>query len=252
MKFKLINFPEGLWFDLQFESNSVDLVIKDLFDYREYWTHVKNSYVHEEYPEQVDTEHFPDFSWDTVPTWIRYRKNPNNIPERNRKPWNFNSGDLKDNEIESIAKNNFLSWYGLNTPDHVVATWERIKSVPTMNHRHKSIYYWNAESYWGVDGLGIEQEFLREGAVGTNGRKLYDHENPRMREWWLAHGLQMANNPSGDGVFTDNTMSRECDNGVGCLETTPKSVMVKDLAESVPDDRLVMGNYLRQMIDTGK
>jgi len=47
------------------------------------------------------------------------------------------------------------------------------------------------------------------------------------------------------------TISRECDNQACSLETTDKSIMVKSLAEAVPDDVLDIGNYLRQMIDGG-
>jgi len=245
---RLINFPEGLWYELSYKSDSIDLVIKSLANYEEYWVHVRNTYTTEEYPEQVHTDHFPEFNWDTVPTWTRFRKNANVIPEANRQPWNYNSGPWTDNEIESIARNNFLSWYGLNTPDHVIETWERIKSKDAS---HKTMYYWNAESFWGTSGIGLEQSYLSVGTVGTGGRKLYDHSNPEMREWWVAHGLEMSQQASSNGVFTDNTISRECDNQACNLETTDKSIMVKSLAEAVPDDVLDIGNYLRQMIDGG-
>ena len=61
----------------------------------------------------------------------------------------------------------------------------------------------------------------------------------------------MSQQEFSDGVFTDNTISRECDNQACNLETTDKSIMVRDLAESVNDDDLDIGNYLRQMIDGG-
>lgn len=249
MNIRLVNFPEGLWFELAYKSDSIDLVIKSLANYKEYWAHVRNSYVVGEYAEQVHTDHFPDFNWDKVPTWVRFRKNSNVVA--NPQPWNYNAGPWKDEEIELIAKNHFLSWYGLNTPEHVIETWERIKNVPAANHTHKSIYYWNAESFWGTDGIGLQQDYLRSGAVGTGGRKLYDHTNLAMRDWWVAHGLEMSQQAASDGVFTDNTISRECDNAMCDLEGTDKSKMVKRLAETVPDDVLDIGNYLRQMIDTG-
>ena len=248
MNIRLVNFPDGLWYELSYKNDSIDLVIKSLANYKEYWVHVRTTYTTDEYPEQEHTDHFPDFNWDTVPTWTRFRKNANIIPDNNKKAWNYNSGPWKDEEIESIAKNNFLSWYGLNTPEHVIETWERIKS---KDPRHKTMYYWNAESFWGTSGIGIEQSYLSVGTVGTGGRKLYNHSNPDMRAWWLAHGLEMSQQASSDGVFTDNTISRECDNQVCNLETTDKSIMVRSLAEGAPDDVLDIGNYLRQMIDGG-
>lgn len=243
---RLENFVEGLWFELSFKSDTVDLVIKSLANYKEYWNHVRTSYVVGEYPEQEHTEHFPEFSWNTVPTWTRFRKNANVVA--NPQPWNYNAGPWTDDEIKSIAENNFLSWYGLNTPEHVIDTWERIKDV---NDTHKTLYYWNAESFWGTDGIGLQQEFLRDGVVGTGGRKLYDHTNPAMQAWWVAHGLEMSQQASSDGVFTDNSISRECDNAQCDLELTDKSLMVRKLAEDVPDNVLDIGNYLRQMIDDG-
>mmetsp|Transcript_17154 Transcript_17154/g.37032 ORF Transcript_17154/g.37032 Transcript_17154/m.37032 type:complete len:808 (+) Transcript_17154:150-2573(+) len=247
---RLVNFPEGLWFELSFKADSVDLVIKSLANYKEYWVHVRTSYKEGEYAEQVHTDHFPDFDWDTVPTWTRFRKNAHT--PANPKPWNFNAGPYTDEEIESIANNHFLSWYGLNTPDHVIETWKRIKDASRAAGRdHKTMYYWNAESFWGTEGIGLKNEYLRSGAVGTNGRKLYDHSNPEMRDWWVAHGLEMSQDESSDGVFTDNTISRECDNRACDLEATDKSIMVKKLATMVPDNVLDIGNYLRQMIDDG-
>lgn len=44
-----------------------------------YWTRVKATYV-TNYLEQASTEHFPNFSWDKVPRWISFRKNPNQGP----------------------------------------------------------------------------------------------------------------------------------------------------------------------------
>ena len=248
MNIRLTNFQEGLWFELSYKADTIELIIKSLANYKEYWVHVRRTYTTEEYPEQEFTDHFPDFSWDTVPTWTRFRKNANVIPDANKKPWNFNSGPWNDDEIESIARNNFISWYGLNTPDHVEETWERIKE---KDPSHKTMYYWNAESFWGVSGIGLKDEYLTVGKVGTGGRKLYDHSNPEMREWWLSHGLEMSQNQYSNGVFTDNTISRECDNQACDLEATDKSIMVRDLAENVPDNVLDIGNYLRQMIDGG-
>ena len=118
---------------------------------------------------------------------------------------------------------------------------------------HKTMYYWNVESFWGTDGIGLEQSYLKVGTVGTGGRKLYDHSNPDIRTWWVNHGLEMSQQEFSDGVFTYNTISRECDNQACDLETTDKSIMVRELAETVRDDDydLDIGNYLRQIIDGG-
>ena len=253
MNFHLVNFPEGLWFELSYKSDSINLVIKSLANYKDYSESYRDTYPYEEYPEQVHTDHFPDFSWDTVPTWTRLSKNLHfikNMNSPNRGSWNTNMGPWSDEDLDLISKQHFLSWYGLNTPEHVTQTYDRIKGFdPT----HKTLFYWNAETWWGAgsEGSGLQQDYLREGVFGTNDRKLYDHSNPNMRNWWKNYGLDRANHPSSDGVFTDNTISRECDNGTCDLEATDKSIMVKELAQSVPDEKLDIGNYLRNMIDGG-
>ena len=263
MNIRLVNFPEGLWFEWSYKGDSIDLIIKSLANYKDYSQSYRESYPYEEYPEQVHTDHFPEHSFDTVPTWTRFSKllkPPAGKVNRN-KAHNFKAGPWSEEQIDLIAKKHQLSWYGLNCPAHVTETMERIKDAdPT----HKTMYYWNAESLWGTGStcnLGEQDDYFRTDAVGTNGRTLYDHTNPEMNDWWLDFGLTMANHPSSDGVFTDNTISRECDrypshwdNGIPApcdLETTPKSNMIRDLAQQVPDDKLDIGNYLRNMVDGG-
>lgn len=261
MNIRLVNFPEGLWFEWAYHNDSIDLIIKSLANYKDYSQSYRDSYPDEEYPEQVHTDHFPDHSFDTVPTWTRFSKKLHLPGKINRgKPDNFNAGPWSEEDIDLIAKKHYLSWYGLNSADHITEIWDRIKDAdPT----HKTMYYWNAETLWGTtdQGTGAQPDYFRSDVVGTNDRPLFDHSNTEMRDWWVKFGLTMANHPSSNGVFTDNTISRECDrkksdwengNAAACdLETTDKSVMVRDLAQAVPDDRLDIGNYLRNMVDGG-
>lgn len=239
MNIRVENFAEGLWFEIKFNAGSIDLIIKSLANYKEYWNRVKNTFDVAEYSESPNTAHFPKFSWDTIPTWVRYRKN-------------LNKYSFDNEELESIATNHHLSWYGLGTPDHVKDIMTRIKAY---NPDHRTMLYWNAESYWGTSNVGFNDAWLKP-AVGTGDRVLYDHTIPAMRDWWVNHAKTMATHPAIDGVFTDNTLSPECDNA-GCLndglslETTIKSLMVKRLAEELPADVLDVGNYLRQYYDTG-
>jgi hypothetical protein len=189
MKFQLKNFGEGLWFELVFNTGSIDLIIKSLSDYGEYWARVKNTFL-EDYPSQQSTDHFPTFSWDTVPTWIRFRKN-------------IAINEYTDAELESIATNHHLSWYGLYTPDHVKEVQSRIKGFKAD---HTTMLYWNAESYWGSEIDTFNEAWLT-GELGSGDRPLYDYSNPAMRDWWGGHAKLMANHPNISGVFTDNTMS---------------------------------------------
>jgi hypothetical protein len=230
MNIKLRNFQEGLWFEIIYKNKSIDLVIKSLDDYSEYWNRVRRTYTGD-YPTQTSTAHFPNFSWETIPTWIRYRKN-------------INTDTFDDDELISIANNNHLSWYGLGTPEHVVDMATRIKNQKAS---HTFLMYWNAQSYWGMDIDTFSQAWLDCGNQGTGGRCSYNHSKSAMRNWWVNHAKLMDNYDVIDGVFTDNTRS----SGVADQSTTIKSNMIKRLAEEMPTDSLKVGNYLRQYDNNG-
>ena len=85
--------------------------------------------------------------------------------------------------------------------------------------------YWNAESYWGTSDVGFNEDWLMD-KTGTGEQGLYDYLNPNMRQWWNNHVQTMASKASVNGVFKDNTLIPECENG-GCdLETTEKSLII--------------------------
>ena len=220
MKFKLIGFQSGLWFEIVNRNDRVDLVIKSLYDYSQYWNQVKNSYTGD-YPPQESTDKFPEFSWEFVPRWISFRKNPN-------------KGPFTEEDINSIASNNHISWFGLGAPEDVIQMAESIKVI---NPKYKMLLYWNSESYWGSDIDTFQEEWLEPGVVGTGDRPSYDHSIPEMRSWWIQHAVEMDQNTVIDGVFADNTREPA---------ETDKSQMIQLLAETLPDNSLKMGNFLRQ------
>mmetsp|Transcript_8534 Transcript_8534/g.19101 ORF Transcript_8534/g.19101 Transcript_8534/m.19101 type:complete len:864 (-) Transcript_8534:217-2808(-) len=230
----LENFEDkGLWFEIAFNVDSISLLIKSLTSYSDYWRRVEITY-NGEYPESTSTAHFPGFSWDTIPTWVRFRKN-------------IARYEYSDAELESVANNHWLSWYGLGNPAHVKDVTQRIKGY---NETHRTMLYWNAESYWGTTDVGFNDEWIAPGS-GTGARALYDYNNPDMRDWWVDHAKMMTSDENIDGQFTDNTLSPECDNG-GCdLERSVKALMIKRLALELPSDTLKVGNFLRQGYDGG-
>ena len=225
LKIKLVGFDKGLWLEMEYKLDRIELMIKSLDDYSQYWNRVRLTYVGD-YPAQNSTSHFPEFSWDTVPRWISFRKNPN-------------KGPFTQEEIDSIATNNYISWFGLGTPQSVIDMTQSIKDV---NPKYKMLLYWNAESYWGSNITSFKEEWLKENVVGTGDRAIYDHSIPEMREWWIDHALQMDSESAIDGVFTDNTRT---------ASGTDKSQMIKLLAERLPSGSLKLGNFLRQRDDDG-
>lgn len=253
LKFRLEGFPEGLWFEMAYKSDSIDLVIKSLASYQEYHVLVRRNFLHEagEYPASTESDRtrFPAFAWNKVPTWVRYYKN---------------KSPLEDDEKATIASHP-LSWLGLGTPTFIQDTLGAIKA---KNQTHTALYYWNAEAYWG--GWGPEtpgfplpngEEFFDPDNYGTGDRRLWDWEVPEFRTWWQQRPKAMIAESNGniDGVMTDNTMSLECKSNswqtAGCdHRETVKSQTIKQLAVDLnaPEyNGLDIGNYLRQNFNDG-
>jgi len=53
MNVRVENFAEGLWFEIKFNAGSIDLIIKSLANYKEYWNRVKNTFDVAEYPGEL-------------------------------------------------------------------------------------------------------------------------------------------------------------------------------------------------------
>jgi len=236
MKIKLIDFPEGLWFEIMSSNNDVNLVIKSLTDYSEYYGGDGYS---GDYPFQTSQEHYPDFSWDRVSKWVSYRK----IPAKFGKPKN----KFTPEEIEWIANNNYMSWYGLDTVEYIL---ELAKDIKKINPKYKQLLYWNSYGYWGEKIDTFNEDWLKYEIINgqrvhvTKGqRRFYNHSIPEMRQWWIDHALSMISHKliNGDrvinGVFSDATRSN-----IG----TDHSNMIEQLQNALPADCIKMGNFLRQ------
>jgi len=238
MKIKLINFPiqDGLWFEIKNRKNDVNLVIKSLADYSEYSTGGGYS---GEYPFQESQEHYPEFSWNHVSKWVSYRKMP--------AQWNKPKNIFTQEEIEWIANNNYMSWFGLESVDYIL---ELAKDIKQVNPKYKQLLYWNSYGYRGVEIDTFNEDWLQYEMI--NGKRVhiqkgqqryYNHSIPEMRQWWIDHALKMTSHklPNGDrvinGVFSDATRS-----DIG----TDHSNMIEELQNALPADCIKMGNFLRQ------
>lgn len=239
LNIKLVGFPEGLWFEIKRAGPKINLFIKSLTDYSEYFWGAGYS---GDYPFQVAHGHYPPFAWDTVPKWISYRKKPNRDDSKFTKE-----------EITSIATTNAMSWYGLVTVDEIVEVAEALK---VANPEYKQLLYWNSFAYWGAPISSFNEGWLKYKVVGgkrwyltmvdnkyvylkdtTNKRRYYNHALPAMRQWWINHVIMMTSKPSIDGVFCDATRSN-----MG----TDHSNMIEKLMNTLPSTVIKMGNFLRQ------
>ena len=131
-----------------------------------------------EYDEQSSTAHFPEWSWDTVQTYIKARLN---TAKR----------DWTQNDFQLIADSR-LAWYGLGSAETVTTMAENVKAY---NDQFKFMFYWNSKTIWGEasDEVGWNDEWALGGVTATGARasQLYNHSIPAMRQWWLNHALLM-------------------------------------------------------------
>ena len=229
---KLVGLPlsRGLWYEIKNKVDGADLVLKSLTDYTEYWIcpKWKTPYYSGEYDEQSSTAHFPEWSWDTVQTYIKFRLNTN-------------KRDWTEDDYQLIADSH-LAWFGLGAPETVASMAESVKAY---NEDFKFMFYWNSKTIWGdaTDEYGWNDEWALGGvtASGARASQLYDHSIPAMREWWIDHALLMDSYDAVDGVWVDQ--ARDQDN-----DPNPEhSQMVKELAEEpLLANSLKVGNILRQ------
>lgn len=232
IQIKLLGFPlsRGLWYEIKNRADGADLVLKSLADYTEYWIFPRwnTPYYSGEYDEQTSTAHFPEWSWGTVQTYIKFRLNTN------KRSWN-------EDDFQLIADSH-LAWFGLGAPETVASMAASIKEY---NEHFKFMFYWNSKTIWGeaTDEYGWNDEWALGGVTGSGARasQLYDHTIPAMREWWIDHALLMNSYDDIDGIWVDQARDKD-------TEPNPEhSQMVKELAEEpLLANSLKVGNILRQ------
>lgn len=128
-----------------------------------------------------------------------------------------NDSPLTEDELATIATHQ-ISWLGINTPTYIQETLGAIKG---KNQTHKTLYYWNAESYWGGWGPSTPGFPANGGEAwfdccnfGTNGRRLWEWTVAAFRTWWLDRPKTMIAESNGN-----------IDGGENCVEFDPLSVI---------------------------
>jgi len=239
----LRKFAPGLWFELQYNDDQIQLVIKRLSDYSEYWG---DRFTNEDiYDEETDQSGFPaEYSWEKVPRWMNIRKNQ----------------AFKQSELKTIANKNAIvkvaSLAGkLTNEEGSVDTTEKLK---ILNQSLVTICYWNSMVYWGLYKAfepELPESWLRwvykngQWVLLTQGnaknpRKFYNQDVPEMRKWWTDSAVSMVSEDSFDGIFIDKAADPRTEMTAGHRQ------MITELAEEIkkiPKPRFYMGNALRQM-----
>jgi hypothetical protein len=204
------------------------------------------------YPEEERDrqDDFPVFSWDTVPRWLAIR----------------NADVYSDDQIETIANNYQLvllekaNKAGFDTVDEGIK--DTAKRLKVINSKIKNIFYWN--SYIHYTGYSHDDEYAENAESWSNldnDGEIYLHKdkyytyNPSvedMRTWWVDFPAKIATDANIDGVFVDNMRSADEDQlFVDGKPSTDYLTMINALWESMPDDKLLMGNALRNEFNNG-
>jgi hypothetical protein len=242
-KIELRNFDNlpGLWFELQYGEDSIQLAIKSLTDYSGYSQSSRYENI-DVYPDEEDPSRFPEYSWENVSRWTNARKNT---------PYDLTELDILANN-NAIVKVASLAGYA-TLEEGTIAT---AKELRKKNQSLKIFCYWNSFVYWGIyraSDTFNENAWLRYDDkgnllnIGTAGvdRYVYNHDILAMREWWKKTAIDLVSETIFDGIFIDKTADP------GDEMTDGHRQMITELANELPSDKTYIGNALRQMSMNG-
>ncbi len=184
---------------------------------------------------------FPEWDWDHVRTWVPIRRGDRYHPDQ------INA--LANQDMVMLEKFNGHEYYGTVEKGSL----EAARKIKSINRKVKILFYLNAMVHYG--GYAANDYFKDEWAMMdpiTNKPYLwrdqfisYNHTNVDFRQWWVDRALDMVSNDEIDGIFIDGLCKvnrenlPEQSNGEAYLETA------KQLRESLPPGKLLIGNVLR-------
>ncbi|SMP55696.1 Hypothetical glycosyl hydrolase family 15 [Neorhodopirellula lusitana] len=201
--------------------------------------------------------HYPAFSWDTIPLYMHMRKST----AFTQKEIDYLAGF----PLITLEKTTGSRTYGSSED----GSRQAAQAIKAVNPKAKVLYYRNVmcnySSYKVNEGLqGIPGAFLvgRDGnrKLHRGAREVYDLSNPALREWWLDHCVEMSNYDEIDGLFLDGNI-KALEPEFLRKEIGPEkkqkvaegyAVMMKDLKDRTPSDKLLVANIIRARLpDSG-
>ena len=218
-------------------------IVSDLTDYS--WFEKGTTYYHD-YPAQTKQKStLPSFSWNKIPRWVAAR----------------NVQAFSDEQIEDIADNFQLillekaNNQGFDyIEDGIENAATRIKA---LNPNLTTLFYYNTYINYGGYEANIEyEENVADWSTYEDGAIYlfkdlyywYDQDIEGMREWWIDTCVKMAELDVIDGVFIDKVVNPDENGDVLNADGSPVNnytKMLKDLNDQLPDDKLLVGNTLR-------
>ena len=149
-------------------------------------------------------DHYPAFSWDTIPLYMHMRKATSFTQEE----LNYLAGF----PLITLEKTTGSSTYGSSED----GSREAAKAIKAVNPEVCVLYFRNVMCNYGTykvnEGLkDIPAAFLvaRDGNTKLHRgvREVYDLSNPTLRRWWVDHCVEMAGYDEIDGLFLDGKRS---------------------------------------------
>ena len=193
---------------------------------------------------------YPEFTWDRIPLYMHMRKATSFTQEE----LNYLAGF----PLITLEKTTGSRTYGSSED----GSREAAKAIKAINPKARVLYYRNVMCNYGTykvnEGLkDIPDAFL----VARNGntklhrgvREVYDLSNPALRKWWVDHCVDMAQYDEIDGIFLDGNikalepafLGRELGAERKQEVAEGYAVMMQDLRNRMPSDKLLVANIIR-------
>jgi hypothetical protein len=202
-------------------------------------------------------EHYPRFSWDTIPLYMHMRKATRFTREEVKYLAGF--------PLITLEKTTGSSTYGSSED----GSREAAKAIKAVNPEARVLYYRNVMCNYGSYKVNrglkdIPGAFLQARNGNTRlhrrVREVYDLSNPALRRWWVDHCVDMTRHDEIDGLFLDGNIKALEPAFLGDVIGAKKkqavakgyAVMMQDLRNRIPSDKLLVANLIRaRLTDSG-
>jgi hypothetical protein len=211
----------------------------DLEDYSSYKT--AENYEGINYPADWSKAHlYPKFSWDVIPQHLTFKSGTT----------------LTDEQYEAAAEYSLVDVngadFGYTTWDE--GMWEACAKLKSINPNVVTSFYLNLQIHfpWYLHSPEFESHPEWATDVLVRDYETYNHEDASFRQFWADVMLDGLDDPNVDFGFIDKTVNLASpfydENGIG-IDGYAKSLDL--LYNSLPDDKFLIGNTLRNHSDGG-
>lgn len=199
----------------------------------------------------------PQFSWDHVPLYMHIRKST----AFTKKELDYLAGF----PLITLEKTTGSKTHGSTE----VGSRKAAKAIKAINKDARVLYYRNVmcnySTYQVNESLKDIPDAFLQGKEGKKQlhqgqREIYDLSNPKLRKWWVDHCVEVASHDEIDGIFLDGNIKalepgylrREIGQGRKQKVADGYQLMMKDLQDKIPADKIILANIIRaRLTDSG-